>query len=99
MFACAISPPNDTGRLNWRITPPDNTGQQRRTMAQQQLQDTAGFPSMPFANYQLDEAYDEMFSAADAPRPQYEALYHRLLELQPNELKQRQQTADLGFLN
>jgi uncharacterized circularly permuted ATP-grasp superfamily protein len=68
-------------------------------MAQQQLQDTAGFPSMPFANYQLDAAYDEMFSAAEAPRPQYEALYRRLLELQPNELKQRQQTADLGFLN
>jgi uncharacterized circularly permuted ATP-grasp superfamily protein len=40
-----------------------------------------------------------MFSSAGAPRPQYEALYRRLLDLQPSELKQRQQTADIGFLN
>ncbi|MBI1764902.1 MAG: circularly permuted type 2 ATP-grasp protein [Acidobacteria bacterium] len=53
----------------------------------------------PFGNYQLDAAYDEMFAAATEPRPQYQQLYHRLLELQPAELKQRQQLADLAFLN
>lgn len=53
----------------------------------------------PFGSYQLDAAYDEMFAAAAEPRPQYQQLYHRLLELQPAELKQRQQLADLAFLN
>jgi len=53
----------------------------------------------PFGSYQLDAAYDEMFTAEAAPRPQYQALYRRLLELQPAELKQRQQLADLTFLN
>ena len=55
--------------------------------------------SLPFANYQLDTAYDEMFTAAGKPRVQYEALYRRLLDLAPSELKQRQQTADVAFLN
>lgn len=55
--------------------------------------------SLPFANYQLDAAYDEMFTAAGKPRVQYEALYRRLLDLAPSELKQRQQTADVAFLN
>lgn len=53
----------------------------------------------PFGGYQFDAAYDEMFAAAAAPRAQYQQLYHRLLELQPAELKQRQQLADLAFLN
>jgi uncharacterized circularly permuted ATP-grasp superfamily protein len=52
-----------------------------------------------FANYQLDVAYDEMFAVAAEPRPAYGQLYQRLLELQPAELKQRQQLADLTFLN
>jgi uncharacterized circularly permuted ATP-grasp superfamily protein len=55
--------------------------------------------SLPFVNYQIDGAYDEMFAAEGVPRPQYDALFRRLLELQPSELKQRQQTADIGFLN
>jgi uncharacterized circularly permuted ATP-grasp superfamily protein len=55
--------------------------------------------SLPFVNYQIDGAYDEMFTDAGVPRPQYDALFQRLLELQPSELKQRQQTADIGFLN
>ena len=54
---------------------------------------------MPFVNYELDGAYDEMFATAGVTRPQYDALFRRLLELQPSELKQRQQTADIGFLN
>jgi len=40
-----------------------------------------------------------MFTAASEPRSQYHALFQRLLELQPAELKQRQQTADIAFLN
>jgi uncharacterized circularly permuted ATP-grasp superfamily protein len=55
--------------------------------------------STPFASYQLDAAFDEMFAGAGDPRSQYQALYHRLLELAPSELKQRQQTADVAFLN
>ncbi|HQR36596.1 MAG TPA: circularly permuted type 2 ATP-grasp protein [Blastocatellia bacterium] len=55
--------------------------------------------SPPFANYQLDGAYDEMFAEGGIPRKQYQALYHRLLELVPSELKLRQQTADVAFLN
>src|SRR5215210_7156563 len=55
--------------------------------------------SPPFANYQLDAAFDEMFAVVGDPRRQYQALYHRLLELAPSELKQRQQTADVAFLN
>lgn len=55
--------------------------------------------ALPFVNYQLDGAYDEMFDAAGAPRPQYNTLYQRLRELAPVELTQRQQTADIAFLN
>ena len=55
--------------------------------------------SPPFASYQLDAAFDEMFATAGDPRLQYQALYHRLLELAPSELKKRQQTADIAFLN
>jgi len=55
--------------------------------------------SPAFMNYQLDVAYDEMFATAEDPRAQYQALFHRLLELAPSELKQRQQTADVAFLN
>ncbi len=53
----------------------------------------------PFANYQLDAAYDEMFDPAARPRGQYEPLYRRLFELSPASLRQRQQAADLTFLN
>ena len=52
-----------------------------------------------FAAYQLDDAYDEMFSPDGFPRAQYEFLYKRLLELTPAELNTRQQTADLSFLH
>ena len=53
----------------------------------------------PFARYYLDKAYDEMFDSDGEPRPQYHSLYRRLRELPPAELKQRQQTADIAFLN
>jgi uncharacterized circularly permuted ATP-grasp superfamily protein len=44
-------------------------------------------------------AYDEMFDPAGNPRPQYRSLYQRLLQLPAAELKGRQQTADIAFLN
>ncbi len=52
-----------------------------------------------FSAYQLDHAYDEMFTPDGAPRPPYDLLYRRLLELTPAELQQRQQAADLSFLH
>ena len=57
-----------------------------------------------FSAYQLDGpetfgAYDEMFDAGGSPRPQYGALYRRLLDLPAEELRYRQQAADLSFLN
>ncbi len=52
-----------------------------------------------FAAYQLDDAYDEMFTPDGVPRPPYASLYKRLLELTPAELETRQQTADLSFLH
>jgi uncharacterized circularly permuted ATP-grasp superfamily protein len=52
-----------------------------------------------FAAYQLDDAYDEMFTPDGIPRPSYASLYKRLLELTPAELETRQQTADLSFLH
>jgi len=58
----------------------------------------AGWDS-PFANYQIDGVYDEMFADNDDPRSQYQRLHHRLLELTPLELQQRQQAADLTFLH
>jgi uncharacterized circularly permuted ATP-grasp superfamily protein len=53
----------------------------------------------PFGNYYFDAAYDEMFSAPGNPRAQYAHLHQRLLEFRPEELRQRQQLADLNFLN
>ncbi len=53
----------------------------------------------PFTNYQLSGAYDEMFDADGSTRGHYDALFQRLLELPPDELKQRQQAADLSFLH
>src|SRR5262249_55287999 len=55
------------------------------------------FPS-PFNQYELTGAYDEMFRDEGVARPQYGALYQRLLELAPEELQRRQQAADQHFL-
>jgi uncharacterized circularly permuted ATP-grasp superfamily protein len=62
---------------------------------------TARRPALPelFSGYHLDGAYDEMFNASRVPRRQYSALYDRLLEMPPAELKQRKLTADLFFLH
>ena len=53
----------------------------------------------PFTNYQLDAAYDEMFEPSGQPRASYQGLHHRLAEMPPEELRRRQQAADLSFLH
>jgi uncharacterized circularly permuted ATP-grasp superfamily protein len=53
----------------------------------------------PFVKYQLDDAYDEMFVPEGAARSHYDALYQRVLDLTQEELKHRQQEADLSFLH
>lgn len=55
--------------------------------------------SPPFTRYWLDRAYDEMFDAPGTPRPAYQELYQRLLEMPAPELDHRQSAADLAFLN
>ncbi len=63
--------------------------------------DTRGQPSLPapFSSYTLDAAFDEMLDVNGQPRPQYLELYHRLLEMPPETLNQRQQAANTAFLN
>ena len=65
------------------------------------ISDTSGRPAMPspFSNYYLDNAYDEMFEMDGRPRSAYQKLFHRLLEMPAEMLRQRQQAADLAFLN
>ncbi len=52
----------------------------------------------PFAEYTLDSSYDEMFTAEGVPRPHYEAFYRRLRELPVEELRRREQAAELSFI-
>jgi len=61
------------------------------------LPDTTAPP--PFAGYQLDGAYDEMFDAAGMARPPYHELYRQLLRMPADEFTWRQQAADVAFLN
>jgi len=63
--------------------------------------DTSEQPTLPppFSQYHLDRAYDEMFQKGGIARPSYEELYQRLLELSMDTLQQRQQAADVAFLN
>jgi uncharacterized circularly permuted ATP-grasp superfamily protein len=58
----------------------------------------SGLPA-PFAHYQLDGAYDEMFCADGTPRPHYQALHKRVGELPVDELRRREHAAELSFLN
>ena len=53
----------------------------------------------PFTHYQIDDAYDEMFSVDANARRHYEPIYQRLLDLTDEELERRQQAADISFLN
>src|SRR5260370_17381946 len=65
------------------------------------MSDTAGQPTLPppFTHYTLDAAFDEMLGAYGRPRPHYQELYHRLLEMPAETLYQRQQAANAAFLN
>jgi uncharacterized circularly permuted ATP-grasp superfamily protein len=51
------------------------------------------------ANYQLDEAYDEMFEGEGALHEHYGPLLEHFAELPPEEVQRRKQAADLSFLN
>jgi uncharacterized circularly permuted ATP-grasp superfamily protein len=51
-----------------------------------------------FSSYQLDNCFDEMFEASGQPRPQYRALFNRLMELPADDLRKRQRDADRTFL-
>jgi len=53
----------------------------------------------PFANYELGDAYDEMFRGPARPRPHFRGLYTRLLNLAADELRRSKQEADLSFFN
>jgi uncharacterized circularly permuted ATP-grasp superfamily protein len=63
--------------------------------------ESTGQPTLPppFSTYTLDAAFDEMLDFAGRPRPHYQELYHRLLEMPAETLYQRQQAANTAFLN
>ena len=52
----------------------------------------------PFSDYELADAFDEMFGTPGRPRPHYEELYRRLLEQSREELWRSKQQADISFL-
>ncbi|HEY2154150.1 MAG TPA: circularly permuted type 2 ATP-grasp protein, partial [Isosphaeraceae bacterium] len=57
------------------------------------------FPA-PFEQYELGGGpFDEMFGDDGVPRESYRQLHARLVDLAPEELKRRQQDADLSFLH
>src|SRR5260370_13154536 len=62
--------------------------------------DTTGQPTLPspFSNYTLDAAFDEMLGTDGRPRPHYQELYHRFLDIPADTLYQRQQPATTAFL-
>lgn len=54
----------------------------------------------PFDQYQLHpSSFDEMFTPDQSVRDLYQQLYTRILEMGSDELRLRQQTADLSFLH
>jgi len=75
-----------------------DTSTQPAPVASSPLSTSSNHPA-PFSDYTLDVAYDEMFEPLGMPRPQYQELYERLLELPVASLQQRQQAADAAFLN
>ena len=65
--------------------------------ARSPVPDTRG--SGPFVDYEVGEAYDEMFQQAGAPRYHYRHLFSRLLIGSVEDLKRSKQEADLSFFN
>jgi uncharacterized circularly permuted ATP-grasp superfamily protein len=65
------------------------------------LSDTPGSFTLPppFSGYLINQAYDEMFDTDGKPHAAYRKLYHRLLEMPLDTLQQRQQAANMAFLN
>ncbi len=59
---------------------------------------TAAAPG-PFAGYELDGFFDEVFSAPGVVRPAYRKLVQRLNRMSPAQLNERRQMADVSFLN
>src|ERR1700679_1866988 len=53
----------------------------------------------PFNEYPLDGAFDEMVDAQGLVRPPYQHLYDTVRDLPPEEIRRRQQIADLSFLH
>jgi len=51
-----------------------------------------------FGYYQVGPFYDEMFSAADVPRPHYAKIFQKLGGMIPAQFEERRQHADLSFL-
>jgi uncharacterized circularly permuted ATP-grasp superfamily protein len=51
-----------------------------------------------FRGYALGEAYDEMFDRGLRPRPHYEVLFPRLLDMTPEEFRRRKAMTDLSML-
>jgi len=60
---------------------------------------TKRFEREDLKNYQLDDAFDEMFTGAGELRPHYQPLLDDFSSLPVDELRRRKQAADLSFLN
>ena len=52
-----------------------------------------------FSKYGLGQAYDELFQQNMTPRPQYQQIFQRIADMPPAVWHQRQEQADLMFLN
>jgi uncharacterized circularly permuted ATP-grasp superfamily protein len=57
------------------------------------------FDPSALRNYQLDEAFDEMFSGVSKLHAHYQPLLDHFSALAPQEIQRRKQAADLSFLN
>lgn len=55
--------------------------------------------TLDFSTYEMDDFYDEMFTAPGLPRPRAQPLASRLQLLSEGELQRRQKAADLALLN
>jgi uncharacterized circularly permuted ATP-grasp superfamily protein len=53
----------------------------------------------PFAGYQINAAFDEMFEPGGAPRPHYEPLLQRLQSVSVEDLRRSKREADVSFFN
>lgn len=54
---------------------------------------------MFFKDYSTDSFFDEMFNADGTVRPHYQAIFHRMQELNADEYQKKHQAVDLSFLS